>query len=125
MTNILLVGGGKGGFALLKLLSRKRLINIVGICDISPNAPAIKLAEIQGYKTVSRGQIADAAECAASLISHYFGDVPALRQAIMREAIEIENIEIILQGLVVKDGLALGAPKPLRVRAFNLLDQQV
>ncbi|MCK4777719.1 MAG: GAF domain-containing protein, partial [Actinomycetia bacterium] len=45
MTNILLVGGGKGGFALLKLLSRKRLINIVGICDISPNAPAIKLAE--------------------------------------------------------------------------------
>ncbi len=86
---------------------------------------AVKLAEVQGYRTVSRGQIADAAECAASLISHYFGDVPALRQAIMREAIEIENIEIILQGLVVKDGLALGAPKPLRVRAFNLLDQQV
>lgn len=86
-------------------------------------AAAIKLAEVQSYKTVSRGQVAEAAGCAASLVSYYFGAVPAMRQAIMRAAIEAENAEIVMQGLAVKDGLALGAPKSLRVLALNRLDQ--
>ena len=86
---------------------------------------AVALAAKEGYRVISRGQIADAAGCAASLVSHYLGDVPAIRKAIMQEAIRVENIEIILQGIVVQDGLAKRAPKHLRVAATNLLDSQV
>ena len=86
---------------------------------------AVALAAKEGYRVISRGQIAEAAGCAASLISHYLGDMPAIRQAIMEEAIRVENIEIILQGIVVQDGLAKRAPKRLRVAAQNLLNADV
>ncbi len=43
--NIALVGGGKGGFSILKILSKMPQINVVGIVDIDNNAPGIKLAK--------------------------------------------------------------------------------
>ena len=44
-TNILIIGAGKGGLAILDLLNKSDNINVVGIVDVNPEAPAIKLAK--------------------------------------------------------------------------------
>ncbi len=43
-TNILIVGAGKGGDALIDVLSRDELVNIIGVVDPRPDAPGIKRA---------------------------------------------------------------------------------
>lgn len=47
-TNIVLLGGGKGGSALLGLLSHVPGVNILGIADQDPRAPAIGQASLLG-----------------------------------------------------------------------------
>ena len=44
-TNILIVGGGTGGTALIELFSKSASVNILGVVDINPEAKGIKLAE--------------------------------------------------------------------------------
>ena len=44
-TNVLIVGGGKGGAALVDLLHRSPNMNVAGVVDINPDAPGIKLAQ--------------------------------------------------------------------------------
>ncbi len=48
MTNMLIVGGGKGCVELLPMLASDREINIIGLVDINPDAPAIPLAKKLG-----------------------------------------------------------------------------
>ncbi|WP_026478902.1 methyl-accepting chemotaxis protein [Alkaliphilus transvaalensis] len=43
--NVVIVGGGNGGAAILRTLNKMPQINVVGIADINENAPAIKLAK--------------------------------------------------------------------------------
>ncbi len=47
---ILIVGGGKGGKALLDIFSTDPLIEIVGLVDIDENASAVKLAKSLGIR---------------------------------------------------------------------------
>ena len=51
--NILIIGAGKGGKALLQLLSKSQTVNIVGVVDVDSNAPGIKLAKELGIATGS------------------------------------------------------------------------
>ncbi|MBX6394920.1 MAG: sigma-54-dependent transcriptional regulator [Alicyclobacillaceae bacterium] len=44
MIRVLLVGGGKGGAALLKAFRRMAAVQVVGVVDIDPQAPAVRLA---------------------------------------------------------------------------------
>ena len=46
-----IIGGGRGGTALLQTLSRLPQVIIVGICDIDSRAPALYLARDSGIKT--------------------------------------------------------------------------
>lgn len=48
---VLIVGAGKGGTAVLKLLYNDPEVEIVGIVDINKDAPGIKLAEQWGIPT--------------------------------------------------------------------------
>jgi predicted dehydrogenase len=48
---VLSIGAGKGGTAVLKLLHNDPQVEIVGIADINPNAPGIKLAKEWGTPT--------------------------------------------------------------------------
>ena len=49
--NIGIIGGGKGGTALLQALKDIPQANIVGICDINPEAPAVLIARDIGIDT--------------------------------------------------------------------------
>ena len=44
MTNVVIVGAGKGGRALLEMFAGDRTVAILGVADISPWAPGIELA---------------------------------------------------------------------------------
>ncbi|HIG57426.1 MAG TPA: GGDEF domain-containing protein [Candidatus Latescibacteria bacterium] len=46
-----IIGGGKGGTALLQALKDIPQVNIVGICDINPKAPAVLIAREMGIDT--------------------------------------------------------------------------
>ena len=45
MTNILIIGAGKGGSSLLPMLYEEREINLLGVVDKNKNAPGIKIAK--------------------------------------------------------------------------------
>lgn len=45
-THILIVGGGTGGTALIELFSKSTAVNILGVVDINPKAPGLKLARV-------------------------------------------------------------------------------
>ncbi len=51
MKRLLIVGGGKGGTALLRTLTGMERMKVVGVVDINPDAPALKLAEELGIPT--------------------------------------------------------------------------
>ena len=52
------------------------------------------------------------------LIGHYFGSTENLRQAVMDRAIDTENIEIVLQGIVLRDAKAMTVPSDLKQKAL-------
>lgn len=51
MQKVLIVGGGKGGAALLRTLSDVEFIEVIGIVDLLPHAPAILEAKQRGIAT--------------------------------------------------------------------------
>ncbi len=56
-----IIGGGRGGTALLQTLGRLPQVTVVGICDINPQAPALDLAKASGIATYAEmEQLVDA-----------------------------------------------------------------
>ncbi|AQS58617.1 methyl-accepting chemotaxis protein [Desulforamulus ferrireducens] len=51
MTTVGIVGGGRGGLAMLRLMSSLSDVKLVGIADINENAPALKVAREAGIPT--------------------------------------------------------------------------
>ncbi|GAA0481906.1 sigma-54-dependent Fis family transcriptional regulator [Salinibacillus aidingensis] len=51
MNNVLIVGAGKGGSAILKILADSDVLKVAGIVDIHPDAPGLKLAKDNHIKT--------------------------------------------------------------------------
>lgn len=54
MKRVLIVGSGKGGTALLKLLNQMDRMQVVAVTDINPEAPGLLLAETYGIATDRR-----------------------------------------------------------------------
>ncbi|MEK9172513.1 MAG: histidine kinase, partial [Nitrospirota bacterium] len=48
MTNVAIIGAGKGGSALLSILAPDPLVRIVGVAEINPKAPGLRLAKRYG-----------------------------------------------------------------------------
>ncbi|MCP3738550.1 sigma 54-interacting transcriptional regulator [Rossellomorea sp. BNER] len=44
MQKVLVVGGGKGGIAILKILKETTVLKIAAVCDLNPNSPGIQFA---------------------------------------------------------------------------------
>jgi AcrR family transcriptional regulator len=84
---------------------------------------AVALTEARkiGYSRVTLQIVAQAASCAPSTVSHYFGTMTQLRRAMMRAAIKREVLEVIAQGLVDRNPQALAAPESLRASALQTL----
>ena len=51
MQNILIIGAGKGGYALLKLIQQADYLQVTAIVDIDENAPGIKHAKKNNIPT--------------------------------------------------------------------------
>ena len=50
MANVAIVGAGKGGTSILKAFAGIAGINVVGICDVNPDAPGMKAARELGVR---------------------------------------------------------------------------
>lgn len=84
-------------------------------------AHAVELAEANGYTTITREQVARAANVSEGLVSTYFEDMQGLRDAVMRYAIRNNVLRIIGQGVVAHDPLVTTVPHTKRIRAIKAL----
>lgn len=84
-------------------------------------AAALKLAEVKGYMQVTRDDIALAAGCSPALVSAVFGTMAATRRSMIRAAIANEVLQVVAQGLAIRDVHAMRAPADLRERAAGSL----
>jgi signal transduction histidine kinase len=79
---VIIVGAGKGGTALLELFTRSPDVEIVGMVDINPEAPGLRLARNLGIRTATDA-LALIAEDHANLIVDVTGDL-ATRSLILQ-----------------------------------------
>jgi signal transduction histidine kinase len=81
--NIILLGAGKGGAALLELLTRCHGVTVTGIADIDPAAPALRLARLLNIPT-TRNAAALIATQSTDLIIDVTGD-PSMASVVERD----------------------------------------
>lgn len=82
---------------------------------------ALKVAGHHGYNHMTRAQIAQAAGVSEALVTYHLGAMPRLRRAVMREAVRVEHLPVIAQGLALRDRHALKASDALRQKALDYL----
>lgn len=84
-------------------------------------AAAMVVAHKVGFANMTRDQVATQAKCAAGAVSMYFNTMPQLRRAVMREAIQQQDLTIIAEGVALRDKNAMKAPPELRSKALTAL----
>ena len=70
---VIILGGGKGGTALLELFTRSPDVEVVGMADVNPEAPGLRLARNLGIQTAT-DPLALIEEDRATLIVDVTGD---------------------------------------------------
>jgi len=73
------------------------------------------------YRTWTRDEIAGVAGVAPGLISHYFTTMDNLRDETMRYAVRLCRVDVVAQGLSVRDEIAMEAPDELKEAAARWL----
>lgn len=81
---------------------------------------AVAVAKSVGYRNLTLGSVAEAAGVSKGLIARYFS-MPQLKNAVMRQAVRHEILEIIAQGLANGNERAKNAPQELKQKATTLL----
>lgn len=97
----------------IKLEARQRVAQIL--------AAALELAPRVSYARLTRDEVAKHIGIPSSLIPYHMGTMEEFRRKIMREAVRVECLPVIAQGLVARDRHALKAPEPLRTKALQSL----
>ena len=82
---------------------------------------ALELAERKGLGVFTRLELATQAGVANGLLNKYFGTMAQLHRAVMRAAVQRENLPVLAQGLARRDPQALKASDELRNRAIDAL----
>lgn len=82
---------------------------------------AMKLSEEKGFNKVTWADLAEAGGVSLGLLVYHFGTIVAFRRTIMRAAISRRNLNILAQGLTIKDEHAKKAPTALKQEAISLL----
>lgn len=82
---------------------------------------AIRTSRTYGYRETTRKDIADAARCSEALVSSYFGTMTQMRRAIIRRAIDIEDLAILAQAITAKDAHVAKIPEALRIASLEAL----
>lgn len=82
---------------------------------------AIRIAREHGFQKITRDLIAKKAGVGAGTVSAAFGTMVQLKRAVMRFAINTEELEIIADGLGIKDKTAMKINGDLKQRALATL----
>lgn len=77
-------------------------------------ATAMQLANLKGYKSVTREDIAKRLEVAEGLVSYHFKNMKKLRDAMVTRAVESENLKMLGQALADRHPVAMNASETLR-----------
>lgn len=80
-------------------------------------AAAMTLARQHGYRDLTRNQIAEEAGCSPGLVTRYYYAMPLLLSEVLTEAVRLEELDLVAQGLVHGEPAAWAAPAQLRARA--------
>ena len=99
----------------IKLEARERVAQIL--------KAALELCEQEAttYNRLTRDEIAKKAGIPSSLVAYHCGTMADLRRDIMREAVRVENLPVIAQGLAARDRHALKASDALQRRSLKSL----
>lgn len=97
----------------VKLEARQRVAQIL--------AAALELAPKTGYQKLTREAVAQRLGIPSSLIPYHMGTMAEFRRQIMREAVRVECLPVIAQGIAAGDRHALKASPELRARALQSL----
>lgn len=79
---------------------------------------AIILALKQGWGSLTRRSVAEAADTSAGLVNFYFNNTPGMKDSVMQAAVERQLLPIIADGIAARNKIALSAPSELRLRAI-------
>lgn len=91
----------------------KRRLHILGV--------AIRLSKLNGYRNITREEVAEAAKVSSALINNYFGTIEDLRKCVIRQAVVDEIPIIIAQYLAVADDNTVEISERLRILAADFL----
>lgn len=100
----------------MTILTRTRMSNASRIESILD--AALRLASVNGYYSLTLQQVAREADCSHGLVSHHFQNAAKMRKAVLRAAIDRRNLRVVLQGMVMRDPVAMRAPRELKQAAM-------
>jgi AcrR family transcriptional regulator len=87
-------------------------------------ATAVKIAETEGFRNVTRDAVANRMEVAAGSVSYHFKTMKNLQREVVKAAIESENLAIIAQALLEKHPLTAILADELKRRALMTIIAQ-
>jgi hypothetical protein len=80
----------------------------------------LPLAEVHGYRNVTREMVAARIGCSPSLLSKYWS-ASEWHSELLNRAVNDGNLSVIAQGLVHRHPIAIAAPMSLKQAAANAL----
>lgn len=83
-------------------------------------AAALPLAVSDGYSTLTREQVGEAAQVSGPVLNYYWGTMRQFRRALLRYAIQVECLSVVAQG-VINGQANLAEGDSLRRRALDSL----
>jgi AcrR family transcriptional regulator len=84
-------------------------------------AAAVKESRRLGYRNITRDGVAIAAGVTFPRVTQLFGDMPGLRRAIMRYAVEHADLVLLAQGLAHRDPIARRASAAVKKQVADKL----
>ena len=82
---------------------------------------ALEAALEIGFAEFTRTDVAAKADVSEGLVTHYFGNMDALRRRVMEHAVERGILPLVAIGLTAGHPVALGAPVSLKSKALSSL----
>lgn len=82
---------------------------------------ALALAEKVGYQNVTQQALATAAGVAKGTVTYHFTSMSKLQDAVIKRAVEVENLRVVAQGLTGRNWYALHASEKIRTAAARQL----
>lgn len=84
---------------------------------------AMQMSKRMGYSHITRDGVAECAGVSNALVSYYFDTIDALKKEVLKEAIKLEVVQIIAQGIAQKDPNTAKLPPALKRKVVKYLSK--